>query len=430
MEHQRRLAGAVGAEHGDALAVGDVRSTPRSAAACRRVGEASARARWTAQLMPRTAQRSRQRPRGRRRTRASAARSAARERAAWRPRSRARASPRGRARRARRRAGTARSRGVRSRRPCEHVARAVAARGERRPHPPDLVGDDEQVAPHEGGDQRRAARGTRRRSRPRSDAGQLVVAPSRTAPRVPIVALPPPRRRPRARPRTRSAGRARRRCRRGGRTARRRHEHDRQEDERRAARARARGRARRRDRASRSAHAASTGHAAGGVDTATSVTPASPSSLARGSSRCTGLAGSPGQPRRTSEAVQAAHATALAGGARPTATRRRSRARTRRACRRSPARPVASARVLDAGEGVVRQRARPRPCRRALGEAAGRRRPAPGRRATPEAYGDSAGEADRDAGRARRATERGASSTPPAATRGHAGGGSGGAGAR
>ena len=192
MEHQRRLAGAVGAEHRDALAVGDgqVEAVERRR---RPLGYAKRSPRaWIAQLMRPPASASRH-------ARASAGEEARVGAGAARARA-SRGMVAGVAAREHREVdalaalvGAQEQRGRRRGRspaPASSVARRGSrARRARRACAATSSAIDEQVAVHEGRDQRRAARRPAGARAPCSTSGKLVVAPSSTALSVPISAF-------------------------------------------------------------------------------------------------------------------------------------------------------------------------------------------------------------------------------------------------
>ena len=195
------------------------------------------------------------------------------------------------------RAQEQRGRDASDRRRLQRMARPVATRRQRDAHPPRLAGDHEQVAVHERRDQRQQ--------------------PRRAHPLEPVQHVREARRRAeqhrahRADQRLRADGEERREpfARHVHRpevdllaAAHERHEHGDEEHQRqhdagaRPDDAGADPRRPPRSRASASAQAASTGHSRGGVETATTVIPAKPTILARGSSRWTALAGLPATP--------------------------------------------------------------------------------------------------------------------------------------
>ena len=185
MEHQGRLAGAVGAEDRDALAVADVqvdageRDDPVGigVAQVARV-DGAAHARDSDREQGQATRRGRARRRGGRR----ACPGAASPVAAAREHRQVHALPPlvG--------AQEERGRDAAQRRDLERVAGRVAAGEQRGAHPRDLFDDHEQVAVHEARDQDQQ-RGTLSFSSACSTSGKLVVAPSSTAESVPSSAL-------------------------------------------------------------------------------------------------------------------------------------------------------------------------------------------------------------------------------------------------
>ena len=152
VQHQRRLAGAVGAEHGDALAVGDVEVDPVEAGDAVRVGEAQVRSRGSAQLMPRDPDReqgSGERGQEQRVGAAEGEHVQARHRLAEAAREHRQVHALGAL------VGAQEQRGgdAADRLRLEGMPGRVAARGERGAHALHLVDDREQVAVHERGDQ-------------------------------------------------------------------------------------------------------------------------------------------------------------------------------------------------------------------------------------------------------------------------------------
>ena len=155
VQHQRRLAGAVGAEHGDALAVGDVQVEPVEAGHPVGVGEAQvAGVDGAAHMRTRIARRGR--GQGGEEERVGAGEG---ERVQARHRLAPAAGEHRQVHALGALVGAQEQRGgdAADRLRLQRVPRRVPAGGERGPHALDLVDDREQVAVHERRDQDRAA---------------------------------------------------------------------------------------------------------------------------------------------------------------------------------------------------------------------------------------------------------------------------------
>ena len=340
VQDERRLAGAVRAEQGDALAVLDVEVDPGERRVAVRVAIDERRG-WIAQLMPRPdPRRSGTSGGGPRRGRAVGA--ARREAAGVRHRAGVAA---GEHREVDALAAAVAAQEERRRDPADaarlkSVPRPVPARRERGAHPLHLVHDHEQVAVHEGRDQA-SRRGTRSRSSPRRTSGKVVVAPSRTALTVPIVALTATVANVSGPPRTVS----------GPSPSRPALADERDERPRGGQAAARRGRGARRVRAhacdgrDRREHGAQATRRAtpSGVETATTVSRRGRRIFARGSSRWIGLAGSPASPIRSGRSQSPLTPGRRAGLAAAGARARRAPASAKTSSvPTKPARPVAT----------------------------------------------------------------------------------------